>query len=239
MQDRRMFLAGAAAAAALPIVGGGIAWAQSQSRRVSAAPDAVLDELQRQLIDIGRKSTRPGRAVTGEVGRQLGSATRMLGAHLGAKGFERNFQAALRKTVSTEGRAAFLQRRPNFEHVVAELRAHGLDIDLSRISLPPENLELRGKALDFLMQNGVRRGLQRVAEGADAAAAELDKFVGGRLVQWGPWSGPNCGSLQWDLFMLEIMMIMACGPLVETVAACVAATTVYMTYVYLVWAVGC
>lgn len=241
MQDRRMFLTGAAASMALPLVGGGLAWAaQATGRRAAPPPDVVLDEIHRQLLAVARRVTSPGGAVTGEVARQLSSTTRLLGTHLTANGFDAKLRSTLKREVESAGRAAFLSRRADPEFVERQLRGQGLEVDLSRIALSPDSPEQRGKALDFLLQNGVGRGLQRLADGADRAGAELDKFVGGRLVRvaW-PWSSPDCGTLQWDLFMLEIMMIIACGPLIETGAACAAASATYIAYWYLIWSLGC
>jgi hypothetical protein len=239
MQNRRVFLTGAAASVALPLVGGGLVFAQAQARRVRPGGDAVLDEIGRQSLDVARRTTRPGRPITGESGRQLANVSRMLGVHLAASGLEPNLQRALRQAVDAEGRSAFLLKRPDLEHVARDLRARGLDIDVSRLASPSGDLEQRGKALDYLLANGVQQGLRKVAEAADTLGTELDKFAGGRLVQWSLFSGPNCGSLQWDLFMLEIMMIVACGPFIEVVAACAAASALYVTYQYLIWAVGC
>lgn len=239
MQNRRVFLTGAAASVALPLVGGGLVFAQAQARRARPGGDAVLDEIGRQSFDVARRTTRPGRPVTGESARQLANVSRMLGVHLAAGGLEANLQRALRQAVDAEGRAAFLMKRPDPAHVARDLRARGLDIDATRLLQPSADIEQRGKALDYLLKNGVQQGLRKVAEAADTMGAELDKFAGGRLVQWSLFSGPDCGTLQWDLFMLEIMMILACGPFIEVVAACATASALYVTYQYLIWAVGC
>lgn len=240
MQNRRVFLTGAAATLALPLAGSGLIHAQAQARRGGAAPpNDVMEEVLRQTLDSVRVVTRPGRLLTGEMARRLASSARIFGAELAARGADGRIRQMLRRAVNAEGRAAFLAKRPDLESYADTLRAHGVDIDASRFAGVADDVGKRGEALDFLMNNGLQAAWQRVAAAFDRLGAQLDKSGGGRLIQWGPWSGPDCGAYHWELFMLELLMFAMCWPFVEVPFACAVAAAGYYAYAAFVMSMGC
>ncbi len=193
--------------------------AQESRRRKN---DPVLQEILRQAKAATNAATKPGVAPSGESMRQLANALRMLAAHGSAIGLD----AAINKGLRSLGREAVLAHRPDINAIVAKLRAEGIDADASRLAQTPDDPAARAVALDSILKNGASASFIAIAHSIEETGAKLDKQRGAiQLVKQ-----DHCGSMWWDLFMLEVAMFAACGPWALAIwEACVVAAAAYFT----------
>ena len=225
---RRMFLHTAAvaipsAAIALPFLEGAAA-GQIPAKRTQ---DPVLQEVLRQAKAATTAATRPNAAANGgEPLRQLASALRVLSAHGATIGLD----AAIAKGLRSLGRGAVLAHRPDLQALAAQLKANGIDVDVSQLGVVRDDPAARSAAFDALVKDGASATLRRVAASFEDMAVKLDSQRGLQLVRR---QYINCATIFWDIFMLEVAMFAACGPwAVAFWEACVVAGAAYFTMKY-------